>query len=76
MNCSVKGNFGDKLRLTTMVPLAFVALVLVSRGTYVAVKGTQFIGEGSSGGLKYVLMLLFFLIPTVATTVCQTFAVR
>ena len=77
-NCSVGGNFKDKLYITTLAPLAILAFMLIVRAVYIAVMGgnRRFIGEGSSGGLKQVFMLLYFLIPMVATTVCQTFAVR
>ena len=50
--------------------------MLAIRGAYVACYGGQFIGPGSSGSwLKYVFMVIYILVPTVATTVCSAFAV-
>ena len=55
--CSVKGDYTNKVYLSTLVPLAVFALILLLRAAYVAYKGGRIIGEGSSGGLKHVFMV-------------------
>ena len=56
-DCSMGGDFFDKLVLSTVVPLVVCALFVAARGGVVAWKGGPMLGPGTSGGLKYVLMV-------------------
>ena len=63
--CTVKGDFANKLYISTQVPLGVLAVTLVGRFVYIKVKGGRMIGEGDSGGLQYVFMVSWAVITYV-----------